>query len=351
MFMAAKKLNNSKCWALWDKDLRDRKNSTLRKLKRENSDLYYYYVFEQFIFFKQYLEVKRKINKAGIKIIGDIPIYLAYDSVEVWSNPKEFLLDENKGPKLISAVPPDSFSKEGQLWKNPVYDYDYMEKNNFRFWLKRIAGAAKMYDVIRIDHFRGIYSYYATKPNAVSAKRGKWYKGPGMKLIQAIKNKFPQKEFIAEDLGIIDEKVKTFRKQSGFSSTRVLQFAFESGNNEHLPQNYDDNCVAYTATHDNMTTMGFLQNSDNYVMKYIKNYCRIQSDDLDVILNDMITYLIASNAKTVIFPVQDLLHFGNDTRMNVPGKPDGNWVFRLTYEAWNSIDYSYFAWQNYVYSR
>lgn len=351
VFMTAKKVFDGKAWYEWDKGLRDRKQYALRKFKKENLDLFYYFVFEQYIFAKQYREIKKKINSEGIKIIGDMPFYVDYDSVDVWYFNKDFMLDKDKKPKLVSAVPPDAFCKDGQLWNNPVYDFAAMEKNNFRYFRQRITLALRRYDALRLDHFRGFSSFYAVKYGAKSAKGGKWYNGPGMKFINILKDKFKRAEFIAEDLGTIDKKALKLCLDSGFAQTRVLGFAFDSANNEHLPHNYTQNCVAYTATHDNMTTLGFLQNAPEDKKLYVYNYCRITDKNDTETVKQMMTYLIASNARTVVFPVQDILVYGNDTRMNVPGKPQGNWVYRLTFDAWKSIDYGAIAWQNYVYSR
>lgn len=324
-FMALKEKNGGKTWTEWSVSEPD--ENTLKAYK-----------FIEYEFFTQYFDLKKYASEKGIKIIGDMPIYVDFDSSDVRSRPCDFLLDENNVPTSVAGVPPDYFSKDGQLWGNPLYDYAAMKKDDFKWWKRRIAFTAKLFDGVRIDHFRAFESFYSVKYGEKTAKNGKWIKAPGKDVIKAIKSASGNSLIIAEDLGIITEKVEKLVKESGFPNMRVLQFAFSGDKNSpHLPYNYPENCVAYTGTHDNNTLLGYMWELDEKTRLEVLDYfgCDKTLDDCyDKIINGM----LSSHAGLTVFPIQDLLHFGSDTRLNTPGRTDGNWAFRITKEQLNSLD-------------
>ena len=285
----------------------------------------------------------------GIKVFGDLPIYVSYDSVDVWANTGVFKLDKNFKPTEVAGVPPDYFSAEGQLWGNPLYNYAKMGKDGYKWWVNRIKHASELYDLVRIDHFRGLYEYWAVPAGAATAKEGKWEKGPQNKLFDILKTEVPDVEIIAEDLGIIDENVEKFLEETGFHGMRVMQFGFDGDKkNKHLPHNYVKKCVAYTATHDNDTTLGWLLSLGEDTFYDALNYV-----DCDTgfgwadgagkcrATRAFIKAIMASVADLAIVPVQDLCGYGSDTRMNVPGQAEGCWRYRTNYSALNEIDHAF----------
>lgn len=338
-FMALKNANDNKEWYKWT-------NENYR-----DDDLWLW-KFIQYEFFKQWLEIKEYANSRGIKIIGDMPIYVDLDSSDVWANKHLFKLDENNMPYTVAGVPPDYFSADGQLWGNPIYNWDTMEKENFNWWKDRISSMAKMLDAIRIDHFRAIESFWEVPYTAKTAKEGKMSKGPGMKLINAIKESAKDALIIAEDLGIITQDVVKLLDESGFPGMRVFQFAFMGDKNSpHLPHNYIGNCIAYTGTHDNNTLLGYLWELGEGTKNYMLSYCAHQGKDWEKGLDAIIRTLFSSHAGLVIMPIQDLLGYGSDTRLNTPGKAEGNWAFRITKDQLDSIDRVKYKNLNELYSR
>ena len=297
-------------------------------------------------------KIKAYANKNGISIIGDLPIYVAIDSADVWANPKEFLLDESGYPTTVAGVPPDYFSIDGQLWGNPLYDYKKMKSDGYLFWRSRMEHALTLFDGVRIDHFRAFESYWSIPSGASSAREGKWIKGPGRALIDAIKKCSAGNLIIAEDLGDITPRVDALRKYSGFPGMRVLQFGFLGDENSpHLPHNFDKNCVVYTGTHDNNTLLGYIWELDFATRERVFDYFNCGGSDFSAACEIIIRALLSSHADTVIFPIQDLLIYGNDTRMNTPGKPRGNWTYRLTREQLNEIDRRKYKYLNTLYGR
>ena len=296
--------------------------------------------FIQYEFFTQWAKVKKYANQNGISIIGDIPIYVSFDSADVYYNKKMFLMDEENHLTDVAGVPPDYFSEDGQLWGNPLYDWAEMEKDGFSWWKDRLSFALELFDGVRIDHFRGFESFWAVKGTEKTAKNGKWVKGPGMKLISVFNEVKGDKLIIAEDLGDITEDVIKLVDDSGFPGMRVFQFGFLSmWDTPHRPYNYINNCVAYSGTHDNNTLLGYLwetpEDMKRKVMQYCScNYDRWNEDGCKAIIKN----IMASNAGLTIFPVQDLLGYGSDTRLNVPGRADGNWLYRVTKEQINNIN-------------
>ncbi len=308
--------------------------------------------FIQYEFFTQWAEIKKYANDRGVKIIGDIPMYVALDSCDVWSNKSLFMIDDDNKPTGVAGVPPDYFSADGQLWGNPLYNWDEMKKDGYKFWRDRLGHALTLFDGVRIDHFRGIESYWCVPGCAKTAREGKWLKGPGMELIKKLKEVAKDKLIIAEDLGDITEDVVKLVSDSGFPGMRVFQFAFLSdSDNPHLPHNYINNCVAYSGTHDNNTLLGYLWEMDGETRKRMLRYCGYESADWTQGLSSVIRTIFASSAGLTIFPIQDLLGYGSDTRLNIPGKADGNWQYRVTAEQLRSIDKNKYRELNSLYKR
>ena len=264
LFMALKNANADSSWQTWEKPLRFRETEAISKAKTQYAKDIEFYKFVQYEFAKQWKDLKKYANSKGISIIGDIPIYVALDSADVWSNPKQFLLNEDLEPTLVAGVPPDAFSEDGQLWGNPIYNWELMEKDNFSWWKKYLGNALNKYDIVRIDHFRGFESYFTIPFGDKDAKNGKWKKGPDTKLFDALKKEFGEDlPIIAEDLGLLTPDVLKMLKATGFPGMKVLQFAFDSSlKSDYLPHNFNKNCVVYTGTHDNDTIIGWLSSAD-----------------------------------------------------------------------------------------
>ena len=304
--------------------------------------------FIQFEFHRQWEALHAYAKKAGIRVLGDLPFYVAKDSYDLWSDPGAFQLDPKKQPSAVAGVPPDYFSQDGQLWGNPLYDWEKMEKDGFSWWKKRLGYQLKLFDGVRIDHFRAICAYWSIPAGAKSAKEGKWVKGPGEKLTAAFREIAGEKFILAEDLGIIDDDTRLLLKKSGFPGMAVYQFGFD-GNplSPHLPQNYERNLAAYSGTHDNNTLLGFLLELDGNTRKTVLESLGDPSDFVAAVRCS----LLQSRADLVIFPVQDLLGFGSDTRVNRPGTAEGNWKYRVTSDQIASLDLKKFYRLNRFYNR
>lgn len=300
---------------------------------------YCFWLFLQYVFKKQWTRLKNYVNSLGIKIIGDIPLYVAYDSSDVWGHPELFKLDENLHPTEVAGVPPDYFSKTGQLWGNPLYNWDVMACDNYKWWTSRVKKATELYDVIRIDHFRGLDRYYAIPFNSPTAEVGEWQQGPGEKLFKCIRAELGDIPIIAEDLGVIDSGVIKLRMQTGLPGMKILQFAFDGmQSNPYLPANIKKNSVVYTGTHDNNTALGFLEEMDENEFNTFKTRLRaaLQTENVafpfvtkDQTVRALCACALASSANLAIIPIQDLLVLGNTARMNTPAVAQGNWQFRL----------------------
>ena len=281
----------------------------------------------QFLFFEQWKNIKDYVNSKGIKIIGDLPIYVAYDSSDVMGRPELFELDFSGRPVNVAGVPPDGFSPEGQLWGNPVFDWDYMRENGYRWWIKRISHSLKLFDVVRIDHFRGFSSYYSVPFGNVNAVNGSWRAGPGAELFEAVEKAIGKPAIIAEDLGFIDSGVREVMKKTGFPGMKILQFAFDSREgSDYLPHNYDNNCVVYIGTHDNDTLVGWLANAPQKDVAYAAEYLRLCK--AEGYAQGFVKAAMASVGDTVILTMQDLLGLGSNARMNTPSTACGNWQWR-----------------------
>lgn len=338
-FMALRAANGEKPWQEWT-------------VTEPDADALLTWRFTQYIFFEQWKEIKAYANRRGISVIGDIPIYVALDSSDVWADPSQFQLDEKNAPISVAGVPPDYFCEDGQLWGNPLYDWDKMKKNDFKWWRERIRFMTELFDGVRIDHFRGIESYFSIPAGEKTARNGKWVKGPGMDLINALKEECGDKLLIAEDLGDITPEVYQLVQDSGFPGMRVLQFAFiGDGDTPHLPHNYPENCIAYTGTHDNNTLLGYVWEIDEATRRRLFTYCGYAGGDWDHAYDSLMRTMFASHAGLLILPVQDLLFYGSDTRFNTPGKSDGNWSYRLTRDQLKNIDRAKLREWNRMYGR
>ena len=330
LFMACKRHFGMKAWTQWeDDDIRLRKSPDVleryRTLLREDVELF---IYLQFLFFKQWNTLKEYIHSLGMQIIGDLPIYVAMDSADVWSEPQFFQLDEYNIPTDVSGVPPDYFCEDGQLWGNPLYRWEAMEEDGFGWWLRRIDGVGKLFDVIRIDHFRGLESYWAVPYGEPTARNGRWVKGPGMKLLDTLQKWFPQLTFIAEDLGCLTPEVQELLVASGLPGMKVLAFAFDSKTpSSYLPHFHIENCICYTGTHDNSPLSLWREEIDKEDLAFACTYLGLNKQEgfnWGIIRGGM-----SSVAKLFIAQMQDYLELGAGHRINSPGIPDGNWKWRM----------------------
>ena len=329
LFMALKRRFDMKPWAEWpDEDVRLHRAEALARCREELREDVELFTYIQFLFFRQWNRLKAYINGLGIRVIGDIPIYVAMDSSDVWAEPEKFQLDERNVPVEVSGVPPDYFSEDGQLWGNPLYDYEAMQKDGFEWWIRRIGGAARLYDVIRIDHFRGFESYWAVPNGETTAKNGRWVKGPGMALVGVLTGWFRDVEFIAEDLGYPTPEVTQLLKDSGLPGMKVLEFAFDSrDSSSYLPHSYGENCICYTGTHDNAPLALWREEAAAEDIAFAGRYLGL--NEREGFNRGVIRGGMGSVAKLFVAQMQDWLELGEGHRMNVPGTRSGNWVWRM----------------------
>lgn len=356
-FKALKEKNGELPWWKWDES---EKNYSLCKNKENDFESEMnFFIFTQYLFFSQWQKIKNYANEKGIKILGDMPVYVSMDSADVWSSTESFKIDKDTFvPDEVAGVPPDYFSEDGQLWGNPLYDWKRMEADGFKWWKTRLSCELKMYDIVRIDHFRGLASYWAVPFGSKTAKKGSWKKGPGMKLFNAVKDVYSDGEIIAEDLGLFGEDVIKLLEDTGFPGIRVIQFGFDgSSENEHLPHNYKNNLVTCLGTHDNNTLLGWLYELDENARKQVFDYCGFTGENWGEggfhapACRKVIECVWRSCADTVIIAFQDMCGFGSDARMNIPGVPDLNWRVRTTAETLSSIDREYFKKLNRIFGR
>lgn len=330
LYMAVKVEMKLRPWNEWDEDIKMRTPEALEKWKVKCAEDVDYYIFAQYLFFEQWTKLKNYANEKGVLIIGDAPIYVAMDSADVWAAPQLFQLDEKNVPIEVAGCPPDAFSEDGQLWGNPLYRWDIMAKNGFQWWMKRLKANLSMVDVLRIDHFRGLESYYAIPYGDTTARNGRWKKGPGMAFIKAIHEKLGDAQIIAEDLGYLTPAVKRLLKGSGFPGMKVLEFAFDSREeSDYMPHNYQNNCVVYTGTHDNDTVRGWFTSASPADVKVARRYLGLKND------KDgnwaFIRAAMSSVADLAVVPLQDYLDLGSEARINIPSTLGGNnWRWRLT---------------------
>lgn len=335
LFMALKYHFDGVIWQEWPEEIKTRQKDVLEKYRKQLKEEVDFWTSIQYLFFKQWTKLKSYANENGVEIIGDIPIYVAGDSADAWACPGLFQFDDNLIPTQVAGCPPDFFSADGQLWGNPLYRWDVHQEQGFRWWLDRIAATRKLFDVIRIDHFRGLESYYAIPYGEPTARNGHWEEGPGKAFIQAIKKEFKGIRIIAEDLGFLTPAVKKLQKESGFPGMKILEFAFNpNDNSDYLPHNHIQNCVVYTGTHDNDTCLGWY----SAVWRKERNYCR---DYLRLTRKEGIHWGIIraawqSPADTAITQMQDVLGLGKEARINIPSTVGCNWKWRLTPEQYRS---------------
>ncbi len=337
-FMARKAANGGVEWIEWTVDTYD-------------PAVLWTWQFTQYEFCRQWAEIKAYANRRGVRVIGDLPIYVAYDSADVWANRRQFQLDKRDRPTAVAGVPPDYFSEDGQLWGNPLYDWDAMQRDGYAWWQERMRFTMELFDGVRMDHFRGLESYYAVKYGEKTAKNGKWIPGPGIELIRALKPICEGKTVIAEDLGIITDEVRELVKESGFPGMRVLQFGFLGDDGHHLPHQYTENCVAYTGTHDNNTLLGYVWELDEASRRRLLAYFGWEEKNWDACYPAIVRQMLASHAGLVVFPIQDLLYYGKDTRLNIPGQSEGNWCWRITRDQLSKIDRNQLKAWNRLYQR
>lgn len=329
LFMAIKNKFDGKSFAKWDEDIKTRQPEAMQRYEKECANEIAFYKFQQFYFAKQWHDLKKYANENGVEIIGDIPIYVAFDSTDTWANPELFQIDENMQPIAVAGCPPDAFSKTGQLWGNPLYKWEYHRSTNYEWWMRRIAHCYELYDVVRIDHFRGFDEYYAIPYGNLTAEIGQWEKGPGYELFEVMKEKLGERRVIAEDLGFLTESVFELVKKTGFPGMKILQFAFDSREeSDYLPHNFPNNCVVYTGTHDNDTVVGWWKTFHKEDKAFAKKYLNIRSTK--DIHKPFIRACMASVADTVIIPMQDYLGLGNEARVNTPSTLGENWKWRMT---------------------
>ena len=329
LYMAVKKHFGMKCWTEWEEEAirlhRPEAVKAYSEKLREDIDFYSYL---QFLFFSQWEKLRAYAKENGIGIIGDVPIYVALDSADVWANPEYFQLDEENIPTKVAGVPPDYFSEDGQLWGNPLYDWNKMKSEGYGWWIRRMDGAGKLYDVVRIDHFRGFESYWAVPKGEKTAKIGEWVKGPGLELVQTLTNWFPNISFIAEDLGILTDDVHQLLKDSKLPGMKVLEFAFNGKDaSNYMPHRFEKNSVCYTGTHDNTTLAAWLKEAKKAELAQAKKYLGLNSGEgfaWGVIRGGM-----ASTANLFIAQIQDYLGLGKEARINTPGTDTGNWQWRM----------------------
>lgn len=330
LFMSIKFFHKGISWNLWEDNFRFKDKETLDKYKKDNKKDIDFWKFIQFKFYEQWNQLKTYANENGVKIIGDIPIYVAYDSVDVWKNPEYFQLTEKYEPVSVAGVPPDPFSPTGQLWGNPLYNWKYMKKTNYKWWIERMKSASEIYDVIRIDHFRGFDSYFSIPAKDKTAVRGKWKKGPGIKLFKELKKELGELDIIAEDLGFLTPSVIKLLKDSSFPGMKLMQFAFDSREGgDYLPHNYTQNSIAYIGTHDNDTGLGWLETADKKDIEYMKEYLATEENNIEELLWKIICRTMSTVSNITIIQMQDYLMLGNEARMNKPATLGGNWCWRM----------------------
>ncbi len=331
LFMALKDKNDGKAWYEWDEELAMHKAKAVSAAKKELKNEIAFYKFVQYEFSHQWAELKKYANDNGIEIIGDIPIYCALDSVEAWTMPKLFQFDKKHMPTAVAGCPPDDFSPKGQLWGNPLYNWDYHKKTGFEWWIDRIYAASKLYDIVRIDHFRGFESYYAIPYGNEDATVGEWKKGPNYELFKLAEEKLGRLNIIAEDLGFITPEVREMLDKCGYPGMKVLQFGFSDGKNEHLPHNFaTTNCFAYTGTHDNETLNGWVSVMDKNSLKFAKKYLNVKKKS--EIPMAVVREAWASVAMVAAAQIQDFLDSPKSDRMNTPSTLGNNWQFRTQAE-------------------
>ncbi|MEJ5252065.1 MAG: 4-alpha-glucanotransferase [Chthonomonadetes bacterium] len=333
LFMALKEAYGGRAWTEWDRDLAHRNPDALNRARRELADEVQFHRFVQYCFARQWSDLKRYANAQGVLIMGDMPIFVAHDSTDVWAKPEMFYLDEDGNPTFVAGVPPDYFSPTGQRWGNPVYRWEVMKEQGYRWWIERFRWTLQMMDIVRVDHFRGFSAYWQVPASEPTAVKGRWVKVPGRELFRTLQRELGELPIVAEDLGTITPDVTRLRKGLGFPGMRVLQFAFDGDpNNLYLPYNYEPDTVVYTGTHDNDTLVGWFNGLSEEEKRRVYDY--VGREDISVHW-EMIRLAYASVARLAIVPLQDWLGLGSGARMNQPGREAGNWQWRCRREHLN----------------
>ncbi len=329
LFMALKEHFGMVSWLEWpDEEIRMRKTEAMARYRKLLAEDIAFYTYLQYLFFLQWSKLKAYINSLGISVIGDMPIYVALDSADVWAEPEQFQLSEERLPTEVSGVPPDAFSEDGQLWGNPLYDYEKMKRDGFGWWIRRVEGVSRLFDVIRIDHFRGLESYWAVPYGEKTARNGRWRKGPGMELVGVLTNWFRDLHFIAEDLGYQTREVEQLLADSGLPGMKVLEFGFDPREpSDYLPHTYPKNCICYIGTHDNETLLQWEQSLDEESLRFARAYLGVGEEEH--FTWPMLRAGLGSVAMAFVGQLQDYLELGAESRMNKPGTPTGNWRWRL----------------------
>jgi 4-alpha-glucanotransferase len=349
LFLAVKDAEAGKSWQDWPVDLRRREPGALEAAKRKYAGPIGLHAFSQFLFYDQWHKVRAYAHHRGIKIIGDIPIFVASDSSDVWANPQFFQLDEQRKPKVVAGVPPDYFNADGQLWGNPLYDWPALQRAGFSWWKSRVRGMLGQVDLIRLDHFRGFESYWEVPADSPTARNGRWVPAPGDALLDSLKAEFGNLPFIAEDLGLITPEVEKLRDRHQLPGMKVLQFAFgDDFRNPYLPHNHVHRCVIYTGTHDNDTTQGWYKSAPEKERDHVRRYLARDGGDVSW---DLIRIAWQSVCQLAIAPLQDVLNLGSDARMNFPGRATGNWTWRYEHHQINSWAIDRLAELTWLYGR
>lgn len=331
LFMAIKQHEGNTSWECWLAGLRERNMKALNEFSETHSASINEQKYRQFLFFRQWELVRQYASSLNIKIIGDIPIFIAYDSADAWSNPNLFYLNKSGNPTVVAGVPPDYFSKTGQLWGNPLYRWDIHKKTGYAWWIKRISSVLRMVDIIRLDHFRGFEAYWEVPFGNPTAEIGRWVKGPGKDFFNSLKGKLGDLPIIAEDLGVITDEVVAIRDGFDLPGMKILQFAFsDDPDDAFLPHNYPTNCFAYTGSHDNDTTLGWYLKASEKEKDFCRRYLSVSGEDISW---SMMRAIWQSVSRFVLAPMQDLLSLGTEARMNLPGSPSGNWSWRMPASA------------------
>ncbi len=332
MYMAVKDSLGGVSWIEWDEEIRLRKPKAMKKYEKELADDIAFYSYQQYLFSKHWSALKEYANKKGIQIVGDIPIYVAFDSADTWAKPELFQLDQKNVPTAVAGCPPDAFSATGQLWGNPLYRWDYHEETGFAWWMQRLAHCFDIYDIVRIDHFRGFDEYWAVPYGDETAENGEWKPGPGYKLFEVMKKTLGNRAVIAEDLGFLTPGVLKLVKKTGYPGMKILQFAFDAtGESDYLPHKYPNNCVVYTGTHDNDTVNGWLATLNKTDLAFVKKY--VNAKRTPELCETLIRTALGSVADTAIIPMQDYLGLGGEARINTPSTLGGNWEWRMERDA------------------
>lgn len=335
LFMALKDKYGGVSWFNWPEGVRMRRSRALAKARKELSQEVDFWKGIQYFFFRQWTALKGYANERGISIIGDLPIYVSGDSADVWADPEQFQLDESGRPTEVAGCPPDGFSADGQLWGNPLFDWEKMKEDGYAWWLRRIAFQFRFYDTLRIDHFRGFESYYAIPCGEETARNGRWRPGPGIAFFEAVNKTLGEKDIIAEDLGFLTPEVHQLLRDSGYPGMKVLEFAFDSrdGGNDYLPHRYPPHCVVYAGTHDNDTIQGWMASADPEDVRFARDYLRLSAQE--GYHWGMMRVAWASTADLAVMQFQDLLGLGSEARINVPSTLGTNWKWRALPGAWN----------------